>query len=631
MSQKGKSNIRASFADALEGRVSVTRRPDPPAGDDRPVAEGGWGYAANQWAGAPADRMPPGCPVIALGRDGEHYVFMDSMGQLNKVKRTEWSKKTVLDLFAATPNFPIHHWARLSPPKKGDAQWIINGMDVDDAVQCLMHACALEGAISIANTVRGRGAWTVGPLAALPGQGELVWHGGDGIYRVRRGKLESAGPSAIDGVVYPGRPPVLAPWKEPVPVKDSPAAEIFGWLKTWKLGRKVLDPVLVLGWIGAALLGGALPWRPYIFLVGDRGVGKTTLQNLVRAVLGDTLLRTADATAPGIRQMLGADSLPVAVDELEGGADDRRATGILDLARIAASADKAIRGSSDHEAVSFTIQSAFIFSAINPPRLTVADKSRMAFITLEKLARSRSGKEPVINDQAVGRRLLRALMDAWAADGDTAGFARTFENWRAALREADMEDRAQMTYGTLLALAELMLGPEALEEHGVPIAEPARLGQWVREQTVSERAEQRANWTLCLDRLFAHTISAWRDGVQPTVGEVVDAYMRDEPNMGKEGAQARLKLAGLSVKEDGAGDGRRPYLAVPISAELGPARAFDGTQWQGGGWATALKQAPPEIVIRDRQNWQVMKINGRAAQCLMVDLLALESAGKEEE
>ena len=344
---------------------------------------------------------------------------------------------------------------------------------------------------------------------------------------------------------------------------------------------------------------------------------------------GFTLLRTADATAPGIRQMLGADSLPVAVDELEGGADDRRATGILDLARIAASADKAIRGSSDHEAVSFTIQSAFIFSAINPPRMTVADKSRMAFITLEKLLASRSGKEPIIHDETIGRRLLRALMDAWTAGGDRPGFARIFENWRAALREADMEDRAQMTYGTLLALAEMMLGPEALEEHGLPIAEPARLGAWVEDQTVSERAEQRANWTLCLDRLFAHTISAWRDGVQPTVGEVLDLFRAGD--LDKDHAQARLKLVGLSCKQDGEGDARKPYLAVPISAELGPAKVFENTQWQAGGWNTALKQAPPEVVIRDRGNWQVMKVNGRAVQCLMVDLMALDGAGKEEE
>lgn len=620
MIAKGKRDIRAAFADAMDDRVSIARRPDPPAGD-----AAAWGYPAGQWPGAPADRMPPNCPVIALGRDGEHYVFMDSMGQLNRVKRTEWSKKTVLDLFAANPNYVYHHWPRFNAKTL-----TINGLEVDDAVQCLMHACAEIGAISIANTVRGRGAWTVGPLAALPGQGELVWHGGDGLYRVRRGKLETSGPCAIDGTVYPGRPTVMAPWREPVPVEDSPAGDIFGFLKSWNWGRKVMDPVLVLGWIGAALLGGALPWRPYIFLVGDRGVGKTTLQNLVRAILGDTLLRTADATAAGIRQMLGADSLPVAVDELEGGADDRRATGILDLARIAASADKAIRGSSDHEAVSFTVQSSFIFSAINPPRMTVADRSRMAFITLEKLAASRSGKEPIINDQAIGRQLLRALMDAWAGGGTASGFARTLDAWRGVLRDAGMEDRAQMTYGTLLAIAEMMLGAEALEAHGVPIAEPDRLGQWVKDQTVSERAEQQANWTLCLDRLFAFTISAWRDGVQPTVGDVVDAFLRNDEHMRRDAAQARLKLVGLSVKDDFAGERRRPYLAIPISAELGPAKVFEHTQWQAGGWATALKQAPPEIVIRDRKNWQIMKINGRACQCLMVDLKALEEYGREE-
>lgn len=616
MTSKGKSAIRASFADATEDRVAKRQRHDPPYGD----AEA-WGYPAGRWPGAPADRLPPKCPVIPLGRDGEYYVFMDSMGQLNRVKRTEWSKKTVLDLFAATPNYVYHHWPRISAPKAGKPSFI-NGLEVDDAVQCLMHACADLGAISIANTVRGRGAWTTGPAAALPGQGELVWHGGDGLYRVRGGKLQVDGPTAIDGIVYPGRAPILAPWREPVPQQHSPAAELFGYLKSWSWGRRVLDPVLVIGWLGAALLGGALPWRPYVFLTGDRGVGKSTLQNLILAVLGDSLLRTADATAPGIRQMLGADCLPVAVDELEAAADNRRVTGILDLARIAASADVAIRGSADHEAVQFTIRSAFLFSSINPPPMTVADKSRMALITLEKLDKARSGKEPVIQGEATGRMLLRALMDAWPE------FHAIFERWRQTLRLVDMSDRAQMTYGTLLALAEMMLGPAALEEHGLPITEERRLGEWIKEQTVSERAEQRANWTLCIDRLFAATIEAWRDGVKPTVGAVIDGFVTEQ--LSKDDAQARLKLVGLSVREEDHEGRKRRFLAVPVSAELGPARIFEGTPWQAGVWASALKQAPAHVVIRDLKNWQVVKINGRACQCLMVDLTALETEAKQE-
>lgn len=618
MSDKGKRAIRASFRDATEDRVSVATREDPPAGSDK------WPFPANQWPGAPADRMPPNCPVEALGRDGEHYVFMDSMGQLNRVKRTEWSKKTVLDLFAATPNFPIHHWARLSPPSAKRASWIINGMDVDDAVQCLMHACAKKGAISIANTVRGRGAWTVGPLAALPGQGELVWHGGDGLYRVRGKALESVGPSAIDGIVYPGRPPIMAPWREPVPVDESPAAELFGHLQTWNWSRRVLDPVLMLGQIGANFLGGALPWRPYTFLTGGPGSGKSTLQNMILAVMSNVLLRTADATAPGIRQTIGSDSLPVAVDELEASEDNRRVTGILDLARIAASADKAIRGSADHEAVQFTVQSAFLFSAINPPPMTAADKSRMALLALKRLDRSRSGKEPIIHDQHTGRRMLRALMDAWPL------FAKTLNRWRQELRDADLSDRAQMTYGTLLCIAELMLGPAGLEDAGVPIAEPGRLGRWVKDQTESERAEQRDNWLQCLDRLYAFQIEAWRDGHRPTVGDVVDQFHHGR--MSKDEAQARLKLAGLTVKEDFADDPerRRAYLAVPLSPELGPARAFQNTPYGGGVWASALKQAPDDIVIRDRKNWQVMKVNGRPAHCLMIDLNALERSARDE-
>jgi hypothetical protein len=629
MTAKGKAAIRASFQDALEERETREKRHDPLPGDDRPAPEG-WGYRANQWPGAPADRMPPNCPVIPLGVADEYYVFMDSMQKLNRVKRTEWSKKILLDLFAATPNYPIHHWARVSPPKGKRTDWIINGMDVDDAIQCLMHACAERGQVEVSEAVRGRGAWTTGPAAVLPGQGEIVWHAGDAIFRVRHGKIERTGPAQIDGVVYPGAAPILTPWREPVPIDQSPAGDLFGHLKGWNYTRPVLDPVLVLGWMGAAFLGGALPWRPFIFVAGDRGTGKTTLRNLIGAVIGKAMMNRANATEANIRQTMGHQSLAVAIDELEGAEDNRRATAILDLARIAASGDTGGRGGAGGEPTSYTLRSTFWFSAINPPPMTVADKSRMALISLKALDRAKSGKEPVIQGDHDGRRLLRALMDAWP------NFHRTFEAWRGALRSADMNDRAQMTYGVLLALAELMLGPEALEEHGIPIAEPDRLGRWVAEQTVSERAEQRANWSECIDRLFAFTIEAWRDGQKPTVGDVLERFALDpaaDGHMTKADAQARLRLVGLSVREElwqteSGRELRKVFLAVPMNAEIGPAKVFAGTKYQGGGWTIALKQAPEAVVIHGKGNWQNIKVNGRTAPSLMVDLDALEAEAK---
>lgn len=60
-------------------------------------------------------------------------------------------------------------------------------------------------------------------------------------------------------------------------------------------------------------------------------------------------------------------------------------------------------------------------------------------------------------------------------------------------------------------------------------------------------------------------------------------------------------------------------LAVPRDV---PAlkRVFGTTKWFESVWFDALKQAPETIVIRGRGNDQVVKINGQALRCLLVDL-----------
>ncbi len=90
-------------------------------------------------------------------------------------------------------------------------------------------------------------------------------------------------PGEVDGMFYPQRPPITVPWREPVPPKDSPAKQLLEDLRSWTWERPTLDPVLVLGAIGVMFLGAALPWRPHLFLSGDKGVGKSTLQKVIRA------------------------------------------------------------------------------------------------------------------------------------------------------------------------------------------------------------------------------------------------------------------------------------------------------------------------------------------------------------
>ncbi len=96
-----------------------------------------------------------------------------------------------------------------------------------------------------------------------------------------------------------------------------------------------------------------------------------------------------------------------------------------------------------------------------------------------------------------------------------------------------------------------------MEEAGLPITEPAALGQAIALATAAERAEQTANWRECLEHLLHATIDAWKGGEKPTVGGTLEdleaglGMARDEGDLerGDEAtARRRLSVVGLGLK-----------------------------------------------------------------------------------
>jgi hypothetical protein len=470
----GLRRLRASFADA-EASAGAPPPLDPPPEEARELVMPDGKSATfqpGQWPGAPVDKLPPGCPVIPLGVNGHLSFYIDGIGQLLDFDGLD--KKKLIKLFRTTPNAIAYYWPRWSEPKKGK-QPRINGVDVDDAIGCLEKAAALRGPFDPAGRVRGRGAWT-------DTRGRLLWHNGKGLFRVDGSKLQWSPPGEIEDMFYTRRPEIMAPYPEPVPVSESPAWKILDLLTSWSWRRPTLDPVLALGGIGCMLLSGALPWRSHIAAMGERGTGKSSLQALFKGLLGSVLIDAANATEAGIRQHMGLDALPVGIDEFEASDDNRRATAIIELARIACSGGRLLRGGADHKGVEFHARNTLFCSGILLPPMKAADLSRFAVLHLDRL--NVGDKPPPVVEADDGRMLLRALMDAWP------DFQRAYSDWRAVLRGAGdlLEGRAQDTYGTLLSIAELMLGPEALDALG-QLALPGleQRGRYVGGKRISEQ------------------------------------------------------------------------------------------------------------------------------------------------
>lgn len=530
--------------------------------------------------------LPPNCPILPLGFDGQTFYFLNTVGQVAVLDAKSSGKGPIDALFAGRSAYLQWAWPRKTQIKD-TASYTVKGYEAEQARIALFDACAFTGSFDDMERVRGRGAWT-------DAAGRLIYHAGDRVWYDGRWRA----PGAHGEWVFPARTAVMAPDLRPAEGGGYGAAqEVLDILLTWNWQRQELDARLLLGWICAAMIGGALDWRPMTFLTGDQATGKSTLQALIKHLLGGLLVQSTNTTAAGIYQKVQHDSAPVSVDEIEAEADTRRADDVIKLARVAASGGLLLRGGSDHNGKEFQARSAFIFSAINMPPMGMQDQSRMAVLALRPLDEhpSRAGKKdlasitpPLPSDpRALGRQLLRRMFDGWER------WPRVLSLYRGAMREAGHGGRGADQFGTMAAAAHLALSDDD------PTSQ--ELDWWIDRLKVDELAETATfspNWKQCLQHMLDTQPDALRhrSGAK-SVGAAVEAYRRTNSD---EDLADVCKAVGLAVTwpDSEVRSWETVRLFVPATH---PAvqKLFEGTQWAGragasGVWASALRQAPED-------------------------------------
>lgn len=596
--------VRALVADARP--VDMVRpKHSPPPDIERD------GVAAGKWRDDRAHRdrlgLPKGCPVKPLGVSASVGWFIDTIGQVQSFA-PPYGKGHLLGLFGGDANFLAWAWPRF---KKGGQ---IDGFAAEEAAADLMHACFALGPWNSVEKIRGRGAW-------MTPDGGLLVHTGTKLHHA--GRIEP--PGEIDGYVYPTRPSLPVPFPENVLGDANPARILLPMLRSWQWARPDVDPALLLGWIGCAFLGGALAWRPAVYITGDKATGKSTLQALIKGLLGDYLIQAVDTTGAGIYQHIGNDSLPIAVDELEGESDTRKAKNVLKLARIAASGGLMLRGGDRHNPVEFRARSCFLFSSINTPPLEPQDLSRMALLRLNRLPKGQAS--PDLDPNALitlGRCILRRLIDEWHR------MPETLAAFKDALAVAGMDGRGQDTFAPLLACAD-MIEYEGWDETRLKtVTDDGDEVAWADLMHVSRMAEfedAAENWRLCLSHLLNVRVDAWRAGTRHTVGQLLEElWDNDQIGHGLDLKQVKRDLAqaGLAiVVREGV---KNWWLAIPNQNPL-TRTLFDGSKWAGdigaGVWAGALRQSPRDTI----HDVAKARINGDVQQCTLIALQGLYGAG----
>lgn len=531
---------------------------------------------------APDEPLYAGCPVTALGVSGLTRYFLDERCQLIALTAKDLSRLNILSMWGESFRQLYDRYPRVS--REGSTSVTV-GWRPEIVAELLIEAANRRGVWNATERERGAGAWRGddGELVLHCGQTVMVFAPEGEAYRKRR----EVNPGLVGRYVYPAREALPMPAPErAVAAPEGPGARTLALLESWRW-RRAVDPVLLLGWIGAAMIGGALKWRPLVWTTGGKGTGKSTLHDLIRYIFGDALVPVSDSSAAGIWQKIGRASLPVTFDELEAEEDNRKQQAIIKLARMAASGGLILRGGADHNSTEFVARSCFFFSSILIPPLLGQDRSRLAILELLELAADAKPPDLEIKAwRAVGAGLLRRLVDGWPR------FGRALEFYRASLASRGHSARGADQFGTLLACADLLLFD------GEPDSDIAE--KWLRHleaATLTETEDDGKDEERCLEHLMTTPVDAFRSGLRYSFAGWVKNAASDALEDAPGEANKVLGTYGLKVMARAGPDGKsRKWLAI-ANYNQGLAAVFEGTHWAGrsgsmGVWVQAFRRLP---------------------------------------
>jgi putative DNA primase/helicase len=359
------------------------------------------------------------------------------------------------------------------------------------------------------------------------------------------------------------------------PIDTEAAKRLIDMLSLIGWKRKA-DPMILAGWILLAPFGGALKWRPHVWMTAAKGSGKTwTMDNIVHPMVSDDFGRKGlgSSTSAGVRNELEGSSVPLTMDEMETDNDKQRET-IEQTIRIfregsggtgsAATLHAAAEGGSKH----WLVRSMALFASIASGLTHGADKDRFVNIDLS----INPNEEHALRAERFNQlqnAVRETITESWAR-----GFVhRTLKMWPDLTRCIDVmvqqvaeitgSRRDGDTIGTLMAGAWMSFNSKA------PSAAEAR--KWLTEQGIGEMSsdlDQHKDELVCLEELMAARIEVEASNRRATIGSLINGWynteikvISNEPDPEIKSYEAKKALEAYGIKLINRNAGARILIA----------------------------------------------------------------------
>lgn len=349
--------------------------------------------------------------------------------------------------------------------------------------------------------------------------------------------------------------------------------------------RHALGAELILGWIGVAFTSVALRRRPHLLVTGGAGIGKSTVLEIAKWLLGPLgYASTGPQTMAAFYQALGGTSRAVILDEFEADPSRRHASDTMEIARMSYSLQEGdegiVRGTPGGTTRSYRFYSPFLAAGISPGRMQPADLTR--WVVLEAQSRKAVAQQLTeLEAREIGPRLARRFVDRWDS------FKESEQVIRRAILAAGGDGRMADTVGILLASYwTFVSGQPAADANADVLVE--MLDIQARIEVHAETDEVR-----CLEALmskvlpFKVTEGQYLSTRSLSIAQAVGLVCQNptaNPDVISRLAQLGLRIA----LQNGCW---KVFVAnSPEHQEL--RKVFAGTKWANGGWGLILRRLP---------------------------------------
>lgn len=544
--------------------------------------------------------LPPGFPVQPLGTVGGKFYFLTALGELQELSAGALSQRSnLVALMAGVKNPALALRDLAKPASKRDTEF--HPATISDL---LMQACAALPLFDRNMPIRHVGTWRGSTGYPIVHLGEDVRVNPE---EKRQGKM-------VAGALYPSVPSIPAPSKEMITVLEVQfLADRLAESWNWQCENAGL---IVMGWVGQAVLGQYPHWRTHLWVNGKNGSGKTTLLEVISSFLGGMSTGVKNGvTEASLRQTTNKKAMVRIIDEAEkdeGGSIEE----VIKMFRKLSGDDGAQieKGTSDHAGIRFELYGAGLLGSIIPGGMGPQDRSRFvmlpvgdriaaadplgAAMKLEFLEEDAKALGP-----AIWRRMLRLAPKRWD---------QAFRSYNALVQGMGGRSRDGDTIGTVLAGWDLMFFDEPLMDAGTGQPRPDRIerAKALAEPLLQEtqEADEMGEGERLLNAIFGGILHKDHGGVR-TVAEEIILLNRGESDPDPE-AGSLLARMGLRVIGRGAGEKK---LFVGNAESPGLNKALAGTRWRGGGHKAALQTIPDVEPLKG-----VLRVAGRPQRGLVV-------------